>query len=104
MQTYISVIADDRQTQEMNNNVARVFSSLYANPLLNSPVIIKGLVFSNGVNLIINHKLNRAVTGYIVINSNAAVNVYQSATANAQPKAQIILQSNANATVDMLFF
>jgi hypothetical protein len=104
MQQYVNVIADDRQTQEINNNVSRVFSSLYSNPLLNNPVIVKGLLFSSGTDLLVNHKLNRAVTGYIVINSNAAVNVYQSSTVNLQPKAQIILKTNATATVDILFF
>lgn len=104
MQQYVNVIANDRQTQEINNNVSRVFNSLYANPLLNNPVIVKGLIFSSGTDLLVNHQLGRAVTGYSVINSNAAVNVYQSATVNSQPTAQIILKTNANATVDMLFF
>ncbi len=104
MQQYVQVIANDRQTQEMNNNVSRVFQSLYSNPLLNNPVIVKGLLFSSGNDLFVNHKLGRPVTGYIVINSNAAVNIYQSATVNSQPTAQIILKSNATATVDLLFF
>ena len=104
MQQYVQVTADDRQTQEMNNNVSRVFQSLYANPLLNNPVIVKGLLFSSGTDLLVNHKLGRAVTGYIVINSNAAVNIYQSATLNRAPTTGIILKSNANATVDLLFF
>lgn len=104
MQQYTQVIASDRQVQELNTNVARVFNSLYSNPLLNNPVIVKGLLFSSGTDLLVSHKLGRAVTGYIVINSNAAVNIFQSSSVNSQPTAQIILKSNANATVDLLFF
>lgn len=104
MQQYINVIATDRELQELNNNISRVFLSLYPNPLLRDPVIVKAQVFTSGVDLIVNHKLGRAVTGYIVINSNAAVNVYQSATSNSSPTAYIIMKSNANATVDILFF
>lgn len=104
MQQYVEVNANDRQTQEMNNNVSRVFQSLYANPLLNNPVIVKGLSFSSGVDLLVNHKLGRAVTGYIIINSNTAVNIYQSSTINNAPTTGIILKSNATATVDLLFF
>lgn len=104
MQQYIQVIADDRQMQEMNNNVSRVFQSLYANPLLNNPVIVKGILLSSGTDTLVNHKLGRAVTGFIVINSNAAVNVFQSLTINVAPITGIILKSNATATVDLLFF
>lgn len=101
---YTHTIAKDADTREMDSNISRVFDSLYANPLLNSPVLVKGLLFSNGVDLSINHKLNRPVTGFIVTNSNAPVNIYQSATVNIAPTALIILKSNADVTVDILFF
>lgn len=104
MLQYIHTIAQDANVREMDSNVSRVFKSLYPNPLLNNPVIVKGLLFSSGVDLSVSHKLNRPVTGFIVINSNAAVNVFQSSTVNVAPNALIILQSNSNATVDILFF
>lgn len=104
MLQYINTIAKDSDTREIDSNVSRVFKSLYSNPLLNDPVIVKGLLFSSGVDLSVSHKLNRPVTGFIVINSNASVNIYQSSSANIAPNALIILKSNATATVDILFF
>lgn len=104
MLQYINTIAKDADTREIDSNVNRVFKSLYPNPLLNSPVIVKGLFFSNGVDLAVSHKLNRPVTGFIVVNSNAPVNIYQSASTNIAPTALILLKSNADATVDILFF
>ena len=104
MLQYIETIPKDPDTRELNSNVSRVFKSLYPNPLLNNPVIVKGLSFSSGVDLSINHKLNRPVTGFIVINSNSAVNIFQSSTSNNAPNALIILKSNANSIVDILFF
>lgn len=104
MLQYIQTIAKDSDTREMDSNVNRVFKSLYSNPLLNNPVIVKGLLFSNGIDLNVSHKLNRPVTGYIVINSNSAVNIFQSSTLNIAPMALIILKSNADAIVDILFF
>lgn len=101
---YIHTIAKDADTREMDSNISRVFESLYPNPLLNNPVLVKGLSFSNGVDLSISHKLNRPVTGFIVTNSNAAVNIFQSSSVNIAPTALIILRSNANALVDILFF
>lgn len=101
---YVRSGTTDRDVQTMDNAVANVFNSLYGNPLLNNPMISTGLVFSSGVDLIVNHKLNRPVTGFIIINSNAAVNIYQSSTVNIAPTVQIILKSNANAIVSILFF
>lgn len=104
MLRYTNTIAKDADTREIDSNVSRVFQSLYTNPLLNDPVIVKGLLFSNGIDLVVSHKLNRPVTGFIVINSNAPVNIFQSSTANNAPTALILLKSNADAIVDILFF
>lgn len=104
MLRYLSTVAKDSDTREIDSNVGKVFESLYSNPLLNNPVIVKGLMFTSGMDLQVSHKLNRAVTGFLVINSNAAVNVFQSSTVNIAPTSLILLKSNANATVDILFF
>jgi len=104
MQTYVDVYTKDRDTQELNNNISRVFSSLYSNPLLGNITIVKSLIFTSGTDLVVNHKIGKTVAGFIVINSNSPVNVYQSSTVNISPSADIILKSNANATVDILFF
>lgn len=104
MQQYIEVVATNREVQEMNNNLSRVFKSLYPNPLLSELNIIKGIIMASGVDITVNHRLGKPVAGFIVTNSNAAVNVFQSSTQNVAPSAGIILQSNANATVDILFF
>lgn len=104
MVPYQQTIAKDAEIREMDSNVSRVFQSLEPNPLLNNPVIVKGLVFVSGVDLTVNTQLNRKMTGFIVINSNVAVNIFQSSTVNIAPTAVIILKSNADATVDILFF
>lgn len=101
---YIQTIAKDADTREMDSNISRVFNSLYPNPLLRDPVIVKDLVFIANTDLMINHKLNRKVTGFIVINSSVPAVVFQSATLNVAPTALIILQANINATLDILFF
>ncbi len=104
MLRYTQTIANDPVTREIDSNVNRVFNSLYSNPLLNNLVIVKDLVFSSGVDLVVSHKLNHPVTGFIVVNSNAAVNMFQSSAINIAPSANIILQCDANAVVTILFF
>ena len=104
MQPYVDVIAKDRQVQEMNNNVSRTFNSIYGNPLLGTLNIVNNITFVSGVAQTVNHKLGKRVTGFIVTNSNAPVNVYQPTGPNPSATTSIILESNANATVSILFF
>lgn len=92
------------EIQELVNSLIRVFNSIDTNPLLNNPRIAKTNVFTSGVDLVINHKLNRIPIGYIPINLNAAAIIFTSSTLNNMTKTQVILQANANVTADILFF
>lgn len=104
MVPYYSVTTDDAVTQAIDSGVARVFNSLLPNPLLNNPTIIKNIVFISNADTLVNHRLDRPVVGFIVINLNAAAIIYRSTTVNRIPTATIILKSNANVTADILFF
>lgn len=104
MQQYVTTNSKNRDVQEIENSVVRVFNSLYNNPLLNGPVIVKAQTFTAGIDLTVNHKLGKAPNGYIVVGSDAPANVYTSSTKNVAPTAFVILKSDANATVDILFF
>lgn len=104
MLEFVAANTHNRDVQELNNAVSRVFQSIQSNPLLNNPTIIKDLVFVSGTDLIVNHQLNRVVTGYVVIKASAAISIYTSSTTLINPTSQIILKSNANATVSILFF
>jgi len=104
MLQYVRSGTQNRDVQTLDNAVSNVFQSLYSNPLLNSPTLVKDVAFISGQDTIVNHKLNRPVVGFIVINSNAAVSVFQSSSTNISPTTQIILKSDADATVSFLFF
>jgi len=104
MQQYVTVNSNNRDVQNMEDSVLRVFSSLYNNPLLNGPTIVTGQIFTANVDLSVFHRLGKAVTGFIIINSNAPASIYQSSTKNVAPTAQIILKANSNVTADILFF
>ncbi len=104
MQQYVTTNSSQRDVQEVENSVLRVFNSLYNNPLLNGPSLVKAQVFVANAPTTVFHKLGRQVNGYIVTNSNAPAIVYQSTTTNIAPTAQILLVSTVNATIDILFF
>lgn len=104
MQQYVTVNSKDRDVQNMEDSVLRVFTSLYSNPLLNGPTIIKSQRILTGVDNTVFHKLLRPVLGFLVINIDAPAIVYQSSSKNIAPTTQILLKSNADVTVDILFF
>ena len=104
MQQYVHAATTDIEIQNLDFAVSRVFDSLMPNPLLASPTLITGLVFGSGTDLIVYHKLGRAVKGYIMVSSTAAAVLYTSATANPNSKLQIILKTSAATTASILFF
>jgi hypothetical protein len=101
---YNRVNPTNPEVQNMENSLVNTFSSIDKNPLLNNLNIVKTIVLTSGVDTYVDHKLGRAVTGWIVINKNGFGDVKQSSTTNLIPKSSIILQSNATITVDILFF
>lgn len=104
MQQYVTVNSKNRDIQNIEDSVLRVFSSLYNNPLLNGPTIVKSQKFLSNVDLFVSHGLSKPVIGFIVINSNSPSSVYQSSTINIAPTALIILKSDIDTTADILFF
>lgn len=104
MQQYVTTNSSNREVQEVENSVIRVFNSLYNNALLNGPSIIKSQTFVANTDLTVTHKLGRNINGFIMINSNAPARIYQSSSPNISPTSFVILKSDANVVADFLFF
>jgi len=104
MQQFVDIVSKDRSTQELNNNVSRVFASIISNPLLSTITIVQTIVLIANTPQLVNHKLGKLITGFIVINSNAVSSIFQPGTTNPSPTASIYLQSNADVTISVLFF
>ena len=101
---YSSVNSDNPEVRILDQRLLAIFNSIIKNPLLNSPTIVKSILLTSGVDTLVNHGLNRVVTGWIVIDKNGVGDVYQSTTTNVIPAASIILKSSATVTVSVLFF
>lgn len=104
MEQYIHTQSDQLELKTLDIAVGRVFDSLTPNPLLRNPTLVTGLVFGSATDLVVSHKLNRPVTGYIMVGSTSAAYLYTSPTANPNPKQQIILRTSAITTANILFF
>ena len=101
---YNRVNPENPDVQRMENSLIATFNSIEKNPILGTVVIVKTVVLTSGTDTYVNHKLNRNVTGWIIINKNGFGDVKVSSTSNPIPTSSIILQSNATITVDILFF
>lgn len=104
MEQYIHTMSQNTDIKSMDSAIARVLDSIAPNPLLNHPQVITAQVFTAGTDLVVNHKLNRVVQGYILVGSTASSTLYTSPTSNPNPKQQIILRTSANTTANILFF
>ena len=101
---YSSVNSDNPEVRILDQRLLAIFNSIIKNPLLNTPTIVKTIVLTSGVDTYVNHGLNRAVTGWVIIDKNGFGDVIQSTTTNSIPKSSIILKSNATITISVLFF
>ena len=53
---------------------------------------------------IVNHGLEQAPEGWIILKQNAAQVIYESATVNDFPKTTVILKAGGTVTADLFFF
>lgn len=104
MQPYVRSGSNNVDIQRVENSLISTLQSIITNPLLNSPTLKKAVVLTFGVDNVVDHGLNRLVTGWIIVDKNASADIYQSATTNTMPSTSIILNTTSTVTVNILFF
>jgi hypothetical protein len=104
MQPYVRSGTNNTDIQRVENSLISTLQSIITNPLLNSPTLKKAVVLTTGVDNVVDHGLNRPVTGWIIVDKNASADIYQSTTINTMPTTSIILNTTSTVTVTILFF
>jgi hypothetical protein len=104
MQPYVRSGTNNTDIQRVENSLISTLQSIITNPLLNSPTLKKAVVLTTGVDNVVDHGLNRPVTGWIIVDKNASADIYKSATINTMPTTSIILNTTSTVTVTILFF
>jgi len=104
MQPYVRSGTNTPDVQRVENSLVNTFQSIITNPLLNSPTLKKAVVLTSGVDNVVDHGLNRSVTGWIIVDKNASADIYQSTTENTMPTTSIMLNTTNTVTVTILFF
>jgi hypothetical protein len=104
MQPYVRSGSNNADIQRVENSLVSTLQSIITNPLLNTPTLKKAIVLTSGVDNVVDHGLNRPVTGWIIVDKNATADIYKSATTNTMPTTSIILNTTSTVTVTILFF
>jgi hypothetical protein len=104
MQPYVRSGTNIPDVQRVENSLISTLQSIITNPLLNSPTLKKAVVLTTGVDNVVDHGLNRPVTGWIIVDKNTSADIYQSTTINTMPTTSIILNTTSTVTVTILFF
>lgn len=95
-------VTNDPALNQVQINLVRTL-----NPVFNTPILGGNLLTSQtlavGSNTI-NHGLDRALNGWIIVRQRAEANVWDSQDKNTTPKATLVLNSSAAAVVDIYVF
>jgi hypothetical protein len=104
MLQYISAGTNNLQIQNLDSAVARVFNSMYSNPLLNSPTYVENITFTAGQDIDVSHRLGRTPRGYITCSLTSGSVIYTSSTTNPNTNLYLILKSTEDTVASLLFF
>lgn len=84
---------------ELSTRWKSILDPFLADPFVNGQ-ILTGIVLINGVT-VINHKLNRLQQGWVLVDQNAAANIFRSQSFNS---STLTLTSDALVTVNLWVF
>jgi hypothetical protein len=97
------VFSDDFNTQKLQDNLADGIRKIENNIILNG-VVITSKAVAITVDNQINHGLGRKPVGFLIVDSNSDVRVWQSATANQNKDKYLLLKFSASAIVTLYIF
>lgn len=92
---------EDKNLNQVQENVDKVLDGINSNPLLGGR-IRENISLSTGVAHQLEHGLNRKPIGYFIIKKNAEADVWD--TVSSMPAKTIILTSSANVVISIYIF
>lgn len=92
----------DALTSQLQTNIAQALRPLLNNLLLNGRVL-EQVTLAIGTN-VVPTGLGRPVLGWVITRKRSAANIYDSQDSNTTPALNLLLVSDAVATVDIYVF
>ncbi len=93
---------DNKDLSILQTKWKSILDPVLSNPLI-APVILPGVVLYSGTN-VVNHRLGKKLTGWIVIGNSASTTFYDKQASNQQPQLTLVLNASGDCTVSLLVF
>lgn len=87
---------------QMQTKWASILNPLLGNPSAQS-IILPNVMLASGLN-VVNHKLDKPLTGWRIIRINASATIYDSQDQNKMPDLTLLLNSSAPCMVSLEVF
>jgi hypothetical protein len=102
LKTLKTIQPKEYELDAVQGNIKEFTKQLETNPVLDGIILKDVSLVSSGSNTI-NHKLGRKINGWIITKIQANANVWQNTT-QPLPTKNLILETSADATVDIYVF
>ena len=99
---FSKVLTSNSEIDRVQDKIAASVNGLSAIPILTG-YLIEDIHLSAGTN-IIQHKLDRELRGYIVVKNNVDQAYWDSQSTNSIPRATLVLNCAADATISIWCF
>lgn len=103
IQPYKKVRTEDTVVRQIQDAVEIPLKDISSRPILDGQ-ILTDIELTSGVDNIVDHKLQRVLTGWIVISKSAQSDVWDLQAANSRPQQFLVLRCSANVTVKIWVF
>jgi len=92
-----------RVINQLQSNISESLDPLTSN-IQNDSIVLTNISLQTGSTNIINHKLNRKITGWKVIRQRSAASIYDAQDTNGSPQLTLHLIASANVIIDLEVF
>lgn len=100
--SYKVIETESEELSRVQTYVAQAIESLAASAILDG-ILIKNVQLASGTNSV-QHKLNRALRGYLIIRKRSNVDIWDSQDSNSNPSKTLNLEASATVNVDLYVF
>lgn len=99
MKEFKKIQTEDKDLKTLQDNLISYFTNFKQSAILLDGNLLEGVKLASGSNDV-NHKLNRALRGYIIVSQNANVNIFTSGKSDKS----LTLNSSGEATINLWVF
>lgn len=103
LKDFIKIVSQESDTQRLQDNI-ELFLKQIKNISILDGVLLEDVSVPTGSDVVIPHKLNRKLVGYIVVRNSAEATIWDKQSDNTLPGKTLILKSSADTTISMWVF